>query len=416
MACEPYGNHSDTRCPPTSIAITQPRKDMILVDKPYVSDFLKETARKYNYPIVNTEAAQLLGLTDKEYLIEETAASSELNSCEPILYSTSENAIGWIASHLSATGLPAKIDLFKDKAQFRRLIQVMFPEFYFQEVQLTELADLDTKAIPLPCIIKPNVGFFSLGVHKVSKPEQWPEVLATLQTEAEGVLLADYPEEVVNTSTFIIEQCIDGDEFAVDAYYNREGKPVILNIHQHYFSSDSDVSDRVYVSSKKIIQDNLEEFTIFLDKVGKLAEVRNFPVHVEVRRNKQGLLCPIEINPLRFGGWCTTADATNHAYGFNPYVYYFEQLEPDWRKILRDKDNKVYGMVVLDNSTGVPTEKIAGFNYLKLFNLFEKPLELRKIDYLEYPVFGFLFTETDAHNMKELNQILTSDLSEFIIT
>ena len=42
------------------------------------------------------------------------------------------------------------------------------------------------------------------------------------------------------------------------------------------------------------------------------------------------------------------------------------------------------------------------------------PLELRRIDYREYPVFGFLIVETRPDNMAELEAILQSDLKEFI--
>jgi len=49
-----------------------------------------------------------------------------------------------------------------------------------------------------------------------------------------------------------------------------------------------------------------------------------------------------------------------------------------------------------------------------LLSNFEKPLELRKIDYEEYPVFGFLFVETKEESIFELERILKSDLKEFI--
>jgi len=45
---------------------------------------------------------------------------------------------------------------------------------------------------------------------------------------------------------------------------------------------------------------------------------------------------------------------------------------------------------------------------------FEKPLELRKIDYKKYPVFGFLFVESREENFSELQTILDSDLNEFV--
>jgi len=39
---------------------------------------------------------------------------------------------------------------------------------------------------------------------------------------------------------------------------------------------------------------------------------------------------------------------------------------------------------------------------------------LRKIDYREYPVYGFLFAETREENFAEIEAILKSDLREFI--
>jgi len=221
---------------------------------------------------------------------------------------------------------------------------------------------------------------------------------------------------VLDTSSFIIEQCIIGEEFAVDAYFNSLGEPVILNIMKHTFSSDNDVSDRVYTSSKEIIESNLKEFTEFADRIGNLAGVKNFPVHIELRRDNDGTLLPIEVNPMRFGGWCTTADISFLAYGFNPYLYYYSQKKPNWSALLNGKEGKLFSIIVLDNSTGIDVDKITSFDYEKLLSKFEKPIELRKIDFQKYSVFGFLFTETREDNFIELKNILDSNLNEFIST
>ncbi len=149
-------------------------------------------------------------------------------------------------------------------------------------------------------------------------------------------------------------------------------------------------------------------------EIGRRAGVKHFPVHIELRKSSDGRLIPIEVNPMRFGGWCTTADMTYLAYGLNPYIYYFQQKKPDWSKLLEAKAQKLFSIIVLDNSTGVEAQQIKSFDYEKLCTHFEKPLELRKINYREYPVFGFAFVETRADNFKELKYILDSDLREFI--
>jgi len=118
--------------------------------------------------------------------------------------------------------------------------------------------------------------------------------------------------------------------------------------------------------------------------------------------------------PMRFGGWCTTADLSFHAYGLNPYLCYCAQEKPDWPALLEGKDGKLFSLVVLENSTGIPGNRIQSFDYEKVYSMLENPLELRKIDFNEYPVFGFLFAETRAGRERELENMLNLNLNEFV--
>ena len=389
---------------------------MFFADKPYVSDFFKMTVRDNAIPVVGTDIAKELDLYSGTKIISEAMAiESSLESDNPTIYTTSENSIGWISKHLALSGLPGKIELFKNKLKFRELTKSVFPDFYFKEVRVENLKKIQFNELPLPFIIKPTVGFFSMGVYKVSNLKEWATTIDSIIAEISQIKDL-YPGEVLDTSSFIIEQCISGEEFAVDAYYNSVGEPVVLSIFKHAFSSDNDVSDRVYISSKKIIESNLEEFTDFLGEIGDLSGVRTFPVHIELRRDNDGTLLPIEVNPMRFGGWCTTADISFLAYGFNPYLYYYSQKKPNWSEILKGKEGKLFSIIVLDNSTGIDADEITSFNYEKLLSKFKKPIELRKLDFQKYPVFGFLFAETREDNFAELEKILESDLREYIST
>jgi hypothetical protein len=315
---------------------------------------------------------------------------------------------------LNFTDLPEKINLFKDKFKFREMTRSMCPDFFYKEVGIANLKEINFDELPVPFIIKPSIGFFSMGVYRVTNYDDWVQTIDSIYIEMDQVK-GLYPDVVLDTSSFIIEQYITGEEFAVDAYYTSTGEPVVVGIHKHTFSSDEDVSDRVYTTSKEIIENNLEEFTEFVRDIGKLAKVKNFPVHIELRRGNDGDLLPIEVNPMRFGGWCTTADSTYGAYGFNPYLYYYSQKIPDWNEILKGKEDKIFSIVILDNSTGISVDKIKSFDSEKLISCFEKPLEFRKVDHKEYPLFGFLFTETRVDNFAELDKILHSDLKEFVL-
>lgn len=388
---------------------------MIIVDRPYVSDFLKETIEKNKYNVVKTEIAEAFGFYGNNNIIdEETAIRLARSSRNLKIYTPSENSIGWIAKNLAFSDLPQKIDQFKNKRKFRDLIKPLYPDYFYKEVQFKELEKLSIDQIPLPFIIKPNVGFFSMGVYKVENAEEWDQILDLIKSE----LFSNkniYPKEVMDPGSFIIEQLIEGEEYAFDAYYNEDGEPVVLGIMKHMFASNNDVSDRVYITSKKIIEENIHRFTEFLKAIGKLSELKNFPLHVEVRVDNFGKTVPIEVNPLRFGGWCTTADMTYFTYGFNPYEYFFEAKKPDWEDLLAKKDGMVYSVVVLDNSTGIDGKNIESFNYEKLHSSFETVLEMRKINYKDYPLFGFVFTETREDNISELEHILKSDLNEFVV-
>ena len=136
-----------------------------------------------------------------------------------------------------------------------------------------------------------------MGVHKVDSDEEWIAIRETIALEIEEVKDL-YPKEVMDATNFIIEDCIEGDEFAIDCYFNGEGKPVVLNILEHIFGSGKDVSDRVYLTSKEIVEKNIARIETFLTNVSRLAQLRNFPAHIEIRIDKSGTVYPIEVNPM----------------------------------------------------------------------------------------------------------------------
>ncbi len=387
---------------------------VILLDKPYVSSFLKNTLGRYQFPVVTTPAATPFLEPQIPTIGEDEAIARARAAAHPRLYTNSENAIGWIAQNLGFSDLPDKIDLFKNKLRFRQLLQEEYPHFYFRGISDTGLNTLDIASVPVPFIIKPAVGFFSMGVYQVSAPEDWPQTLAAIHAEIEMVRHL-YPPQVMDASQFIIEEMIPGDEYAIDAWFDEEGQPHIVGIYKHLFSSEADTSDRVYVTSRHIIETNLPRFTDFLTTIGRLADVRNFPLHAELRLSPEGVLQPIEINPMRFGGWCTTADMTARSFGLNPYQSYLQNQPPNWPELLESKGDEVYAMIVLDNSTGIPGDDIRQFEYDRATLSFDRVLEVRPLDWRTWPVFGFLFVQTDSEDACELRHLLNSDLREFVV-
>ncbi|GAO31620.1 hypothetical protein JCM15548_14000 [Geofilum rubicundum JCM 15548] len=157
---------------------------MIILDHPYVSKFLEETLIRTQTPVLRNAATRELGLSDQlNYLSDAAFVAEAQKHPSPLIYTNSENPIEWISNHLQFTGLPRHIQNFKDKVKFRELIKGMYPNFYFREIAFKDLDSIDIQTLPLPCIIKPSVGFFSIGVYVINSRAEWPQILQQLKRD-----------------------------------------------------------------------------------------------------------------------------------------------------------------------------------------------------------------------------------------
>lgn len=384
---------------------------MFILEEPYVSELLLKTLESNQFAVLNNEVAKKYSKNFNLNLIEkDTAIDFFKNKEELNFYSNSENSIDWVLSNFENTNLSKAIEVFKDKVEFRKLIAPIYPNFMFKELSLEELDSIDINSIKMPFIIKPAVGFLSLGVHKVNSDTEWKEVLSTIKNEVKSFSKL-FPQKVVNSSKFIIEEIIKGTEFAIDAYYNNQGEAVILNIFKHPFVSAEDVSDRAYISSKEIINENLVDFESVLAKIGEITNLKNFPMHIELIKKDNGEIIPVEINPMRFAGWCTT-DLAYYAYGINIYEYFFNQEKPDWTNILSKKGNEEYYFAMAETPQDINKSDIKEFMFEELKKEFSNILNFREIDYMNKPMFAILFgSVTDK---KEITKILQLDMHNFI--
>ena len=381
---------------------------MIILEQPYISEEMKQYLSSSNIPVLKNDTALSCASGFSFNLTEHDAFRNLLKSGSRI-YTTSENALDWIYKNASDETMLRSIRIMKDKAAFRRLIHSLYPDFFFVEATVAELKALDIDTLKKPFILKPAVGFFSVGVYTIFDAADWKAALHDINTHMES-WTKDYPDSVVGNGAFILEEYIQGDEYAIDAYFDENGQAVVLNILKHDFTSSADVSDRLYYTSKEIIGENLAAFTDFLNKVNTLVKARNFPAHIEVRIENDRIV-PIEFNPMRFAGWCTT-DLADFAFGVKTYDYFLNNKTPDWNTLLAGKEGKIYALIVLDKPKSYnPTQS---FDYRALRERFSTVLCLRELDHTRLPVFGFLFTETTSENRHELDYIAKSDLTEFV--
>ena len=384
---------------------------MFILEEPYVSDLLVASAMELGLPVLDTPIARRrLGAAGGDLLLDDEAFAARARGAR--LYSNSENAIGWIAEHLSDTDLPERIRVFKDKAVFRELVADLYPDYRFKRLALSELRQFDPSNLRSPFIIKPAVGFFSMGVHFVESPEAWPDTVTQIEREV-GAFAKMYPDQVLGLDRFIAEEVIEGEEFAVDAYFDSDGTPVLVNVLAHLFASADDVSDRVYLTNAETVARLGPPAMEFLAEVGRRVHLTDFPVHAELRIDSGGNVAPIEVNPMRFAGWCAT-DLAYFAYGLNPYRCYLRSERPDWSAIARDTSSRTTALIVADLPASVELGAIEGVDYARFAEQFSNVLELRPTEFNRYPVFAFTFVDVPTSDLTELHSILGADLTKYL--
>lgn len=382
---------------------------MIVLDDPYVSEPLIAWLEASQHPVLdNAMARRIVQAGHALNLVLAPEAIRRIDSGERV-YTNSENALAWIVENTANAGLTHAIDLFKDKAAMRRALAGLDPDLFFKTCSIDELFKLDFNRLETPFVLKPSVGFCSVGVYAIQDREDWERALADVQGNASSWHTM-YPESVIGAGSFILEGYIKGTEYALDAYFDEQGRAHVLNVLRHDFASPEDTSDRMYVTSAALVRENATTFTTWLDRVNALVGARNFPVHVEVRV-EDGHVCPIEFNPLRFAGLGGT-DVSYYGYGYRTYEAFLTDEQPDFDTVFADKGDKVYAMSLLNapaDATGDET-----FDYDALRERFTHVLELRPFDVRRTGTYGFLFLETDASTAGELRYLQNADLKEFL--
>ncbi|MFR0874970.1 MAG: ATP-grasp domain-containing protein [Bilophila wadsworthia] len=135
------------------------------------------------------------------------------------LYTSSENALEWIHAHLGDMPVARHIDAMKD-SRAARLLAGMYPDF-FSARSGGRTRKTDVSGWKKPFILKPSVGFFSLGVYTITSDDDWTAAVADIERNLRESR-DRFPESVVDQSSFLVEEYITGEEFAVDVYFDGE--------------------------------------------------------------------------------------------------------------------------------------------------------------------------------------------------
>ena len=380
---------------------------MIILAGKIISDDLLRHLEETQQPVLDNEYARERGAGFKLNLVPSSEAKARILAGER-LYTTNEDALTWVYENLKGSPLVEKADLMKDKAALRDKLAYLYPDFYYKVLSKEDLFALKPEDLKYPLILKLNVGFGSLGVYTLFGPKDLADAKADIEANYEE-WRTSYMEGVVGSS-FLLEELVEGTELAVDVYYDTVGAPVILNIYEHRFASARDVSDRLYCCGPSLMEKWYDKLTAYFAEVGKKLDIKDFPLHAELRTYKDTVI-PIEFNPLRFAG-ISTNEVAVYAYGFWPPDVYLQQIKPDFAEIMKKAAGYVYSFIIIDKcGTHIPSEQ---FDYDALVRYFQKVYSVRKINQPVPDDFAIILTATKEDDQKELEEVLTMDFTRFV--
>lgn len=389
---------------------------MVIIDEPYASPVLLRWLSTSQHPVLGSAFSR----RQSEALVAEGAAPLALvGDAEAVkrleagerVYTNSENALAWILERVDNPVLTDAIELFKDKAAMREKLAPLNPGLFYTTVNRRELEAINVDDLPLPVVLKPAVGFCSMGVYVIEERDDWAEAVADIARREDG-WHSRYPESVVGSEVYVIEGYLGGTEYALDMYYDEDGKAHILNILRHDFAGPDDTSDRLYLTDQALVEEWEARFTDWLDRVNEVVGARSIPVHVELRVDGD-TIAPIEFNPLRFAGLGGT-DVAYYGVGLRTYEAFLEDESVDLSALYGAHPGKVYSMSLLNPA---PQADLAQpFDGQAFCERFSHVLAYLPFDPETVGFYGFLFLETDAEGAgaAERDFLLRDDLMDFV--
>lgn len=315
---------------------------------------------------------------------------------------TTEAAMDEVVSRLDP-GRRKAIRSLKDKAAFRELLRPLYPDLTFETVATNDLPAtvLNPDAT---YVIKPAFGVFGAGVRTISGRADLSEVHAELVAEMKENA-AVLSETALSAERLIIERYIDGEEYAVDAFFDPHGRPVITSAYHHPMPTNPAYLHMVYYTSGTVMDLVSSQAIDFLTALNDQLGMTNLAVHSEFRLEGDRLM-PIEINAMRFGGM-GLGNMVFHTAGVNPYRHFIDGTSPDWSQLPQDGQAIVffigYNGASVDPATHVP-------DWPGLRRRFDDIVLEVPFDHREQLAFGVLYAREPTERIPELLSIEFDDL------
>lgn len=359
------------------------------------------TGKNFTSPLIE----KFRNINGFSVLSEEELENSDVEFLEDDkIYCPDETSVPFLRPKMT-TEKWEQLEVVKNKNQCRVLLKDIYPDFYFKSVGLDDLKN-ENLPISKQFIIKPQKGFFGVGVREINSQSNLKKIVYDIKEEIHEQVKV-FSEDVFSSEDFIIEEFISGEEYSFDLYYNESGEPVLTSFCHHPLSKNQEYFHLLYYTGKDIYVKFKDQVLNIFKEFNKTLNLKNMPVHAEFKESN-GKLVPIEFNVPRFGGF-GLADLPYHAFGENPFVHFFDNTAPDWENIFEENDKK-YAWVLCYNPVGLDLDSFEP-DYDKLLSHLGNVIHLSKLNYKKNPVFGIAYIELE--NEEKINDILAFDFNDF---
>ena len=326
---------------------------------------------------------------------------------EKIIIST-ETVLDEVLQRLDDPEKKNLIATLKNKVECRHMLSGLFPDFYFKEISIADLSTLELDPDER-YFVKPIKGYwgsaaYPLDIH-TDRPGLAEEIAQQLQ-----VRTSMFSEQVVAKDRLIVEEFIDGEEYAVDMFFNDEGQPIITNICYHPLPKKLEYLHVVYYTNYDVFHKLYDNLVQFFTELNKTLNARNTPIHGEFKLHK-GKLTPVELNPLRFGS-DGFADLCFHAFGFNPFLCFANNCSPDWDEVWRGREEKVYAFYLGYNGSKLDTSKYRP-DLRNFRRLFSNILADTAMNYQSTLAFSVMYIEENS--LDRINELLDIEFNEYFV-
>ena len=356
----------------------------------------------------NAEAGTIetLPLTDNIEII----SNDNLISADLCFYAnqkvciTSETSIEIIANRIDLNRANA-IKQLKDKFAFRQILSKIYKNYQYSLIKATEIEHL---RISEKMVIKPIKGCFGTAVRIIEPSTDFKKLSLDLNSELlkNGSVFSD---SVLSKDDFIVEQFIEGEEYAVDMFYNSKGEPCIVNIYHHPMPNNKAYLHMIYYSSKEVFDKIYDKAKTFFIELNKILGVTNFVMHSEFKMSERDLI-PIEINSMRFGGM-GLGNLVYHSLKINPYMYYLNDIEPNWQNIWKGNEHNIFTFFIAYNSENKSVNEFKPRRE-KLKQQFTEVLLEHIFDYQKQLAFAIYCLRETEGNITKLLKIEFDDYFE----